>query len=63
MDIVHPPFTVVFPTFFTYVALSVAVKFSLVLSAVTAVNLVSYHYLVRPTFIGQMLNGRCYPRS
>ena len=23
----------------------------------------SYHYLVRPTFIGQLLNGRKYPRK
>src|SRR5690606_37276339 len=28
-----------------------------------AVLLVSYHYLVRPTFIGAILNGRKYPRG
>lgn len=38
------------------------VKFPLIMGATLAVTLVSYHYLVRPTFLGELLNGRRYPR-
>jgi peptidoglycan/LPS O-acetylase OafA/YrhL len=37
-------------------------KIFLALSASVAVLLVVYHYAVRPTFIGAVLNGRRYPR-
>jgi ABC-type multidrug transport system ATPase subunit/peptidoglycan/LPS O-acetylase OafA/YrhL len=37
-------------------------KFPLIVGATLAVLLVSYHYLVRPTFLGELLNGRKYPR-
>ena len=40
-----------------------AIKFPLILAITLAVLLVSYHYLVRPTFIGALLNGRKYPRG
>jgi peptidoglycan/LPS O-acetylase OafA/YrhL len=40
-----------------------AVKVWIVLALAIPVMLVSYHYLVRPTFIGQLLNGRRYPRT
>ena len=40
-----------------------AIKFPLIVAITLAVLLVSYHYLVRPTFIGALLNGRKYPRS
>ena len=39
------------------------VKFLLILSITLAALFASYHYLVRPTFIGEILNGRKYPRS
>jgi ABC-type multidrug transport system ATPase subunit len=39
------------------------IKFPLILAITLAVLLVSYHYLVRPTFIGALLNGRKYPRG
>jgi glucan biosynthesis protein C len=39
-----------------------AIKFPLILAITLAVLLTSYHYLVRPTWIGQILNGRKYPR-
>ena len=39
-----------------------AIKFPLIVAITLAVLLVSYHYLVRPTFIGALLNGRKYPR-
>jgi peptidoglycan/LPS O-acetylase OafA/YrhL len=38
-----------------------SVKFPLVLGATLAVLLLSYHFLVRPTVIGEWLNGRRYP--
>jgi peptidoglycan/LPS O-acetylase OafA/YrhL len=38
------------------------VKFPLIVTATLAVLLLSYHYLVRPTRLGVLLNGRRYPR-
>jgi ABC-type multidrug transport system ATPase subunit/fucose 4-O-acetylase-like acetyltransferase len=39
------------------------IKFPLIVAITLAVLLGSYHYLVRPTFIGALLNGRKYPRG
>jgi ABC-type multidrug transport system ATPase subunit/fucose 4-O-acetylase-like acetyltransferase len=39
------------------------IKFPAIIAITLAVLLVSYHYLVRPTFIGALLNGRKYPRG
>lgn len=39
-----------------------AVKFPLIIAITLGVLLASYHYLVRPTFVGEILNGRKYPR-
>ena len=39
-----------------------SIKFPLIVSVATAVLLLSYHYLVRNTYIGEILNGRKYPR-
>ena len=41
----------------------VFVKFAIVLSATTIVAAVSYHYVVRSTPIGALLNGRRYARA
>jgi ABC-type multidrug transport system ATPase subunit len=38
------------------------IKFPAIIAVTLAVLLVSYHYVVRPTFIGAILNGRKYPR-
>ena len=38
-------------------------KFGLSLAGVAAFTLITYHYLVRATFIGYWLNGRRYPRD
>ena len=40
-----------------------SIKFSVILATTTAIGLVSYHYLVRATFIGKLLNGRRYPKT
>jgi ABC-type multidrug transport system ATPase subunit/peptidoglycan/LPS O-acetylase OafA/YrhL len=40
-----------------------SVKFPFILVASFAILFVSYHYLVRSTFIGQLLNGRKYSRK
>lgn len=38
------------------------VKFPLILAVTFGVLLTLYRYLVRPTFVGELLNGRRYPR-
>ena len=38
-----------------------SIKYVLILAITTSLLLVTYRYLVRPTFIGEMLNGRRYP--
>ena len=40
-----------------------SIKFALILAISGTLLLVSYHYLVRATFIGKLLNGRKYPRE
>ena len=40
-----------------------SVKYPFILLVSFAVLFLSYHYFVRPTFIGKLLNGRKYPRS
>jgi ABC-type multidrug transport system ATPase subunit/peptidoglycan/LPS O-acetylase OafA/YrhL len=40
-----------------------SVKFPLILGVSLFVLIVSYRYLVRSTFVGQLLNGRRYPRA
>ena len=50
------------PGVFSHLAAPAVVKFSLVFGLTTAITVVSYHYVVRPTAIGELLNGRRYPR-
>jgi peptidoglycan/LPS O-acetylase OafA/YrhL len=40
-----------------------SIKFPLIVAITLALLFASYHYLVRPTFIGAWLNGRKYPRG
>lgn len=62
MYIVHLPFAVWLPVLLADRPFPAGVKFGLALLGVAAICLVSYHYLVRSTFIGRGLNGRRYPR-
>ena len=59
--IVHVPFVMLLPLLLASVPLPGIVKLALVVVTATCLLLVTYHYLVRPTFIGQQLNGRRYP--
>ena len=63
MYLVHPPLVMVLPTLFADWAVPAGIKFGLVLAAAAALTLATYHYLVRATFIGKLLNGRRYPRA
>ena len=58
MYIVHLPFTIAVPGVLAPFAIPAALKFAITLTVTTAATLVSYHYLVRSTAIGELLNGR-----
>jgi glucans biosynthesis protein C len=51
------------PGILAHVDAPAVVKFSLVLGLTTFSTLITYHYFVRSTFIGELLNGRRYPRA
>lgn len=59
--LIHLPFTILIPGFICEWTLSAYLKFLFVLIITTTVSFITYHYLVRPTFIGNFLNGRKYP--
>ena len=59
----HLPVVAAFQVVVGHWPLHWTVKFPLVMVASLAVLFASYHYLVRATFIGAILNGRRYPRS
>lgn len=56
-------FTLVVPGLLAPSPLPAVVKFTITVAVATAATLVSYHYLVRATAIGALLNGRRYPRG
>jgi len=58
----HTPIVFGLQVLLMSVPLHWTVKFPLIVAITLAVLLVSYHYLVRPTFAGEILNGRKYPR-
>ncbi len=60
--IVHVPLVMLLPLVLANVPLPGIVKLALVAIMATGLILVTYHYFVRPTFIGKQLNGRRYPR-
>ncbi len=59
----HLPIVFLLQAALMKVPLHWAIKFPLIVAITLAVLLVSYHYLVRPTWIGALLNGRKYPRG
>jgi hypothetical protein len=58
MYIVHLPFTIWLPGLLAPLAWPAMVKFGLVFGITTLATLITYHYLVRSTAIGVLLNGR-----
>ncbi len=58
--IIHLPLTHFIPGLFHGVNMNVFLKFSISSILITIICLVSYHYVVRGTFIGKFLNGKKY---
>jgi len=63
MYLAHLPIVFFLAAAFATVPWHWAIKFPLILAITLAILLASYHYLVRPTWIGGILNGRKYPRA
>ena len=61
--LVHLPFTIWIPGLLTELAWPAVAKAAVVLAGTTVVGFATYDLLVRPTFIGAVLNGRRYPRG
>ncbi len=61
--LLHLPLTAIIPGLIADWNIPAIFKFLFVMSATTVFCLVTYHYLVRSTFIGAFLNGRKYPRK
>jgi peptidoglycan/LPS O-acetylase OafA/YrhL len=60
--LLHLPLTALLPGFLVGFALPGILKFVIVATCTAFVCLMTYHFLIRPTFIGKFLNGRKYPR-
>ncbi len=60
--LVHVPIVFALQALVADVPLPWAVKFPAILAVTLALLLASYHLLVRSTFVGEILNGRRYPR-
>jgi ABC-type multidrug transport system ATPase subunit/peptidoglycan/LPS O-acetylase OafA/YrhL len=60
--LVHLPVVAAFQVWVGHWPLHWSVKYPFILVASFAVLFLSYHFLVRSSFIGQLLNGRKYPR-
>lgn len=58
--IIHMPLCLLGPGLLAPFALPAEVKFLIVFSVAAIIAFVSYHYMVRSTFIGKFLNGRKY---
>jgi glucans biosynthesis protein C len=63
MYLVHVPIVWALQAWMMRWPLHWTVKFALILGVAGSLLLASYHYLVRSTFLGKLLNGRKYPRS
>jgi peptidoglycan/LPS O-acetylase OafA/YrhL len=60
--LMHLPVLVVFGVVFQATSLYWGIEYALTLAGTVAVLLLSYHTMVRFTFIGAILNGRRHPR-
>ena len=61
--LVHLFFTALIPSFIVDWPLPSTIKFLFVFLSTSVFCYLSYHYLVRDTFIGHFLNGRKYSRK
>ena len=61
--LIHLPITAIIPAFIWKLPLPAIGKFLIVLSITSLICFVTYHFLVRASFIGKFLNGRKYPRK
>ncbi len=61
--LVHLSFAAIIPSFIVDWPIPATLKFLFVMTTTGIICFVSYHYLVRGTFIGQFLNGRKYSRK
>tara|TARA_R110002096_G_C14625412_1_gene724397 strand:+ start:1456 stop:2661 length:1206 start_codon:yes stop_codon:yes gene_type:complete len=61
--LLHLPLTAIIPALISDWPLPASLKFLFVLISSGIICFVTYHYLVRATFIGKFLNGRSYTRS
>jgi glucan biosynthesis protein C len=61
--LVHLPLTLFLPGFFIGIDIPGIVKFLLVVIITLCISLVTYHYFVRSTIIGKVLNGRRYVKA
>jgi ABC-type multidrug transport system ATPase subunit/peptidoglycan/LPS O-acetylase OafA/YrhL len=59
----HLPVVAAFQVWVGHWPLHWGIKYPFIVVASFAVLFLSYHFLVRPTFIGKLLNGRKYPRK
>lgn len=58
--LIHLPLTIIIPAFLINWEVSGIIKFLINLSLTSLICFVSYHFLVRKTFIGLFLNGKKY---
>ncbi|WP_103864754.1 acyltransferase family protein [Aquimarina sp. I32.4] len=61
--LVHLPLTAIIPGFLYDWDMPATIKFLTVLISTTTICFVTYHFLVRASFIGKFLNGRKYPNK
>ena len=62
MYLIHLPVVIALAPVLSGVDVIAEIKFAFVFVATTVISLVTYHFLVRSTFVGARLNGRKYPR-
>lgn len=61
--LIHLPFAIGIPAVLAPFVLPALVKFAITFAGTFLVTVLSYHYLVRNTWVGVFLNGRRYPRA